>query len=151
MTETYRLAEGRDGVACARIVQEHGQETPWLGPLFDLERLETWWSGCLQHVPTAWVCVREGAVIGFCVRQEDNLTALYVARAARGQGIGKALLDLAKAERDWITVWAYEENPRARAFYRREGCVEVSHEVEEGTGLVDIEHRWQRVQTKQAR
>jgi hypothetical protein len=49
---------------------------------------------------------------------------------------------MAKADREWMTVWAYEENPRARKFYRREGCVEISREIEEGTGLVDIEHRW---------
>jgi len=82
--------------------------------------------------------------VGFCVRQEDNLTALYVARDFRGQGVGKSLLDLAKADRDWITVWAFEKNPRARKFYRREGCVEITREVDQATGLIDVEHRWTR-------
>ncbi|MEL6947704.1 MAG: GNAT family N-acetyltransferase, partial [Pseudomonadota bacterium] len=97
-------------------------------------------------VETAWVAEDTGTIVGFCVRQDDNLTGLYVAREARGRGIGKALLDLAKANRDTITVWAYEQNPHARKFYRREGCVEISREVEEGTSLIDVEHRWTKPQ-----
>jgi ribosomal protein S18 acetylase RimI-like enzyme len=138
----YRLAEERDGRACARIVREHGAETPWLGPLNDFESLVEWWTGCLLNVDTSWVAEENGKVIGFCVRQDDNITGLYVSSKARGCGVGKSLLDMAKVEREWITVWAYEQNPRARKFYCREGCVEISREIEEGTALVDVEHRW---------
>ena len=52
-----------------------------------------------------------------------------------------------KAYRDWITVWAYEKNTRAREFYRREGLIEISREMEnydDGVSLMDIEHRWTR-------
>lgn len=59
----------------------------------------------------------------------------------------KALLDLAKADRDWITVWAYEKNEHARRFYRREGLVEICREMEvfdDGSRLMDVEHRWTR-------
>lgn len=96
----------------------------------------------MREVPTSWVAERDGAVVGFCLREDDNITGLYIARRARGAGVGKALLDLAKTDRTWITVWAYEKNTRARKFYRREGCVEVSREVEDGSGLIDLEHRW---------
>ncbi|MEL6583221.1 MAG: GNAT family N-acetyltransferase [Pseudomonadota bacterium] len=113
-----------------------------MGPLNDLETVAAWWSGCLREVPTSWVAERDGAVVGFCLREDDNITGLYIARRARGAGVGKALLDLAKTDRTWITVWAYEKNTRARKFYRREGCVEVSREVEDGSGLIDLEHRW---------
>lgn len=142
MTYSYRLAEARDGDACAKIVQEWGAETPWLGPLSDFPEFSEWWTNCLQHVETSWVAEKDGDVVGFCVRQDDNITGLYVARSARGQGVGKHLLDLAKQDRAWITVWAYEQNPRARQFYRREGCVEVSREIDEATKLRDVEHRW---------
>jgi GNAT superfamily N-acetyltransferase len=144
MTFTYRLAEGRDGRACAKIVWDWAAETPWLGPISDFERLAEWWGGCLRHVETSWVCEDDGTVVGFCVRQDDNITGLYVCRDARGCGVGKGLLDLAKVDREWITVWAYARNPRARQFYRREGCVEISREIEEETALVDVEHRWTR-------
>ncbi|MEM9640338.1 MAG: GNAT family N-acetyltransferase [Pseudomonadota bacterium] len=138
----YRLAEGRDGRSCAEIVRDWSAETPWLGPLNDFENVVEWWTDCLRHVDTSWVCEEYGKVVGFCVRQDDNITGLYVSCDTRTRGIGKHLLGMAKVDRDWITVWAYEQNPRARKFYRREGCVEISREIEEATGLVDIEHRW---------
>ncbi|MEM9629575.1 MAG: GNAT family N-acetyltransferase [Pseudomonadota bacterium] len=115
-----------------------------MGPLWDFERLVEWWSGCLHNVETSWVGEKNGEVVGFCVREDDNITGLYVSREARGYGVGKGLLDMAKEDREWITVWAYEQNPRARKFYRREGCVEISRQIEEGTNLIDIEHRWTR-------
>ena len=144
MSLKYRTAEESDGRACAEIVRDWSLETPWLGPLNDFERVVEWWTGCLLHVDTSWVCEDSGKVVGFCVRQDDNITRLYVSRDARARRIGKHLLDMAKVDREWITVWAYEQNPRARKFYRREGCVEISRETEARTGLVDIEHRWTR-------
>lgn len=144
MTYTYRLAERRDGKAAAHIVQEWSDTTPWLPPLNEFDRVSAWWSGCLEHVATSWVAEKYGAVVGVCVREDDNITGLYLAHGARGQGVGKHLLDLAKEDRDWITVWAYEKNRSARKFYRREGCVEIDREVEDDTGLVDVEHRWNR-------
>lgn len=66
-----------------------------------------------------------GRIFDFCTHDDDNIGALHIARAARSRGIGKRLLDLAKAERDWITVWAFERKTRARAFYARQGLVEV--------------------------
>ncbi|MEO1405966.1 MAG: GNAT family N-acetyltransferase, partial [Pseudomonadota bacterium] len=141
---SYRRAKEGDGDACARIIIEWDAETPWLGPLDEFESMAAWWSGCLKHVPTSWVSEKNGEVAGFCVREDDNITGLYVSRNARRCGVGKHLLDLAKEDRDWITVWAYEKNDHARKFYRREGCVEISREVEDETALVDVEHRWVR-------
>ncbi|MEO9682077.1 MAG: GNAT family N-acetyltransferase [Tateyamaria sp.] len=146
MKLNYRLAEGCDGRSCAEIVRDWSLETPWLGPLNDFESVVEWWTGCLLHVGTSWVCEENGKVVGFCVRQGDNITGLYVARDARARRIGKRLLDMAKVDREWITVWAYEQNPHARKFYRREGCVEISREIDERTGLIDVEHRWTRSQ-----
>lgn len=144
MVLKLRLAEARDGRSCAKIVRDWGLETPWLGPVNDFEEMVDWWTGCLAHVETSWVCEEKANVVGFCVRQDDNITGLYVSRGARSRGVGKRLLDRAKVDRDWITVWAYERNPRARKFYRREGCAEISREIEEGTALIDVEHRWTR-------
>lgn len=146
MTYRYRLAEASDAIACAKIIREWGAETCWMAPLDELEPRADFWSGLLE-TDSAWVAEKDSCVVGFCVREEDNITGLYVAREARSCGVGKRLLDLAKADRDWITVWAYEKNTRARKFYRREGLVEVSREMENydgGVSLVDVEHRWTR-------
>lgn len=91
-----------------------------------------------------WVAETGDQLLGFCVRSDDNISALYVIATARNKGIGKLLLDAAKADCDWITAWAYEQNSHALRFFKREGLVEVSREIEVGSNLVDIEHRWTR-------
>lgn len=143
MPFTLRKGTPGDGRACARIIREWGEETPWAPPLDDLDPMAAYWSEMIAAHPT-WVAETGGEVVGFCMREDDigNIAGLYVARAARGQGVGKHLLDSAKSGRDRLVVWAYEANEDARRFYLREGLVEVGRELEERSGLIDIEHHW---------
>jgi len=143
MNFTYRPSNGLDSRACAQIIRAWGKETPWMAPLDDLEPMAASWRDMLD-TDTAWVAESEGHVVGFCVREDDNITGLYVTRDAQSCGVGKALLDLAKLDRDLITVWVYEKNSRAWAFYRREGLVEIGREKDEDSHLMYIESRWNR-------
>ncbi|GEM_PF-3487450 len=143
MTFTYRQANGLDSRACARIIRAWGKATPWMVPLDDLEPMAASWQEMLES-ETAWVAESTGHVVGFCVREDDNITGLYVAPDVQRCGIGKALLDLAKIDRDWITVWVYEKNAAAWVFYRREGLVEIGREKDEHSPLMYIESRWER-------
>ncbi len=146
MTYRYRQAERSDAIACCQIIRDWGDETPWMVPIDHLESMVRFW-GDLFESDLAWVAEENKRIVGFCARSDDNISALYVAREARNFGVGKALLDLAKTNRDWITVWAYEKNEKARKFYLREGLVEVCREMEvfdDGSSLMDVEHRWTR-------
>ena len=146
MTYHFRSAEPSDAIACAQIIQDWWAETPWMTSLDDLEPMAESWRN-LFATELGWIAEKANSVCGFCVRTDDNITGLYVAQGARNSGVGKRLLDLAKADRAWITVWAYELNTQARRFYRREGLVEVSREMEryeDGVCLMDVEHRWTR-------
>lgn len=53
------------------------------------------------------------------VRPEE-LTMLYVLADAHGSGAGQALLDAVLGDRP-ASLWVAADNPRARAFYRRNG------------------------------
>jgi len=146
MTYKYRTAKPADAIACSQIIRDWGDETPWMVPIDHLDSLARFWADQFEN-DQAWVGETDKGIIGFCARSDDNISALYVAPAARNHGVGKTLLDLAKADRDWITVWAYEKNENARKFYQREGLVEVSREIEvfdDGSRLMDVEHRWTR-------
>ncbi len=110
--------------------------------LDDRATLNAYWRSVFEE-DLVWIAETGDRIVGFCVRGEDNIGALYVVPDARGAGIGKRLLDLAKADREWITVWASARNESARRFYRREGLVERSREIDE-LGLEDVEHRWTR-------
>ena len=147
MTYSYRPAMPSDAAACSQLIRDWDDETPWLtSPLNPPDVMAQFW-GEMFEAALAWLAETDTRIVGFCARCDDNIAALYVAREARNRGVGKALLDLAKADRDWITVWAYEKNEKARQFYRREGLVEVSREIEvfsDGSRLMDVEHRWAR-------
>lgn len=141
MPPHIRSGRSSDVEACVKILCDWVDESPWHGPLNKWEKLLVYWRELFEN-KLVWVAETNGRVVGFCVRGDDNIFALYVSAEARNKGIGKLLLDAAKADRDWITVWAYEQNPHALRFYRREGLVEVSREFEDGSNLTDIEHRW---------
>ena len=140
---TYQIRSGQqsDVVACVDILCAWVNETPWIFDPRTPDEQVLIWREFFRH-DLAWVAESEDRIIGFCSRGDDNINALYVAADWRCRSIGRGLLDMAKADRDWITVWAYEKNTTARKFYKKEGLVEISREIEEGSNLVDIEHRW---------
>lgn len=143
MTLSYRPAKRADATDFAQIIHAWGAETPWMVPLEDMKPMADFWADLIDE-NQGWVAECHGRVVGFCTREVGNVGGLYLLREARGQGCGKHLLDLAKADRDWIIVWAYEANEGARAFYRREGLAEICREMEEETGLMNVELRWTR-------
>lgn len=49
-----------------------------------------------------------------------ELEGIYVLAAAHGSGAGQALLDASLGDRPAF-LWVAEHNPRAEAFYRRNG------------------------------
>jgi ribosomal protein S18 acetylase RimI-like enzyme len=77
-----------------------------------------------------WVAVADDAVIGFAASgpsTDDDappgrrqLFAIYVLAAHYGSGAGQALMDAAIG-RGAASLWVLEDNPRARAFYARNG------------------------------
>ena len=87
-----------------------------------------------------------GAACGFLTRNGEDIPALYVADHARGRGLGKALLDDAKTGTPALTLWTFEANARARAFYAREGFTELTRTdgARNDEGLPDIRLGWTR-------
>lgn len=81
-----------------------------------------------QVLPTNRVNVAEidGVIVGFSAVRAGWLDHLYVAPDEQGYGIGGWLLHLAMTEHpEGLSLWAFEANHRAIAFYARAGFVEV--------------------------
>ncbi|GAB2879169.1 GNAT family N-acetyltransferase [Nocardioides pacificus] len=76
-----------------------------------------------------WLAQRDdGALLAYAVLEDDWLDSLYVAPEAAGQGIGTALLELAKQLRPaGFELWVFASNQPARRFYARHGLVELEH------------------------
>lgn len=93
-----------------------------------------------------WVrVVQDEQVCGFIARDGAMIHSLYVEGGARGRGVGSALISDAQYARDDLTLWVFEKNLQAQAFYHRHGFVEA--ERSDGSGndekLPDIRYVWQ--------
>lgn len=83
----------------------------------------------VHHPGATWVAVRGGAIVGWAAggpsRDDPAVTplelyAIYVLAAHHGTGAGQALLDAAVGDGP-ASLWMLEHNPRAQAFYARNG------------------------------
>ena len=73
-----------------------------------------------------WMAEDGGAVVGFCAARRGWIDHLYVVHERQGEGIGRALLRRTLKGRAHVRLWTFQRNARSRAFYRREGFVEVT-------------------------
>ena len=81
---------------------------------------------------------------GFIGLTENHIEGIFVAKAARSKGIGKALLDYVKPRRPRLTLSVYQKNERALAFYRREQFVVQSEGIDGDTNEAEIQMLWTR-------
>ena len=99
-------------------------------------------------LPQAELYVHEDAgtrqIDGFMGLTENHIEGIFVAKAARSKGIGKALLEYAKSRKPCLTLSVYQKNQRALAFYRREQFVVQSEEIDEDTNEAEIQMLWTR-------
>jgi ribosomal protein S18 acetylase RimI-like enzyme len=91
------------------------------------------------------VALAEGKLLGFCAANDDSVAQLYVRVGHHRQGIGKMLLDWAKA-RSGGTLWLYtfERNTIARAFYESQGFQARVFGFEPFWQLADVKYEWSR-------
>ena len=81
---------------------------------------------------------------GFIGLTENHIEGIFVAKAARSKGIGKALLKYAKSRKPRLTLGVYQKNERALAFYQREQFVVHSEGIDEDTNEAEIQMLWTR-------
>ena len=81
---------------------------------------------------------------GFIGLTENHIEGIFVAKAARSKGIGRALLEYAKSRKPRLTLSVYQKNERALAFYRREQFTVQSEGIDEDTNEEEIQMLWTR-------
>ena len=82
-------------------------------------------------------CVRDGAgqVVGFIGVAGEEVAALFIHPAWRGQGLGRRLLTYAVETLGATTLDVNEQNEQALGFYRRMGFEVVGRSEVDGMGL----------------
>ncbi len=138
MTIDVRQAQLADARGIAEVhVQAWREAYAHLVPAENLARLsvvqrELRWTEIIPH-PDAhlWVATDNGVVIGFAgggtslppdPPRDLELYSLYVLASHYGTGTGQRLLDAVLGDVP-ASLWVADDNPRARAFYARNGFV----------------------------
>ena len=89
-------------------------------------------------LPQAEVYVYEEAatneILGFIGLTDNFVAGLFVRSDAQSKGIGKQLLDYAKAIKNELTLTVYAKNTRAINFYHREQFTTDSEKTDDNTG-----------------
>lgn len=149
MDAVIRPARVADAPGIARVHWDSHQTTYVAPGRVEREKVEAWtmvirvsfWTANLAiandvypppegfHRMAIWVAEVGGEIVGWANtsagRDADGprdleLEGLYVLDAHHGTGVGQALLDAAVGDRP-AYLWVLADNPRARAFYRRNG------------------------------
>jgi chorismate mutase/GNAT superfamily N-acetyltransferase len=91
------------------------------------EEIRTWCLHLLDHpARELWVAVRDEVPLGFVLLEGDWVNLLFVHPDRPARGVGAALLDVVKGLRPHgFGLRVYQVNERARAFYRKQGLVEL--------------------------
>lgn len=85
-----------------------------------------------------------GIVVGYVATSQGWLNHLYVDPAWIGRGVGRSLLKTAMSERsEGFSLWTFQENGRARAFYESAGLVAVDFTLGNNEeGQPDVKYTW---------
>ena len=95
-----------------------------------------------------WVATDDDLVVGILVLRPGWIDQLYVDPDRLGEGIGRQLLDLAKARAEaQLDLWTFQVNDRARRFYERNGfeSVELTDGAANAEREPDVRYRWHAV------
>jgi GNAT superfamily N-acetyltransferase len=138
-----RAATASDNVVLGAILSSWIAETPWMPKLHSPEGDVKFLARKIGEGGVS-VAMLEGQAAGFLSRDGTEVDMLYLGGAYRGRGVGKTLLNAAKAQSPVLELWTFQQNHGAQAFYAREGFREIKRT--DGAGneekLPDVRLAW---------
>jgi ribosomal protein S18 acetylase RimI-like enzyme len=131
---SIRRAEPADAPAIAEIhLAARREAMPYLPELHSDDDVRVWVGSVMLPAHTVWVAEIAGQVAGYAALDGEHLEHLYVRPGSQGRGVGSALLATAKAASPGgLSLYVFQRNARARAFYQARGFAPV--EFGDGSG-----------------
>lgn len=88
-----------------------------------------------QWLPIAETIVyqHDGTIVGFLALVGNDVGAIFVLPEHQGSGIGRALMDQARASRPFLELDVFEANSIGRRFYEAYGFRRVDRHIHEET------------------
>jgi ribosomal protein S18 acetylase RimI-like enzyme len=142
-----RRASLDDMPALARL-HRHTVTTslPFVPHLHTPEEDAWWFAERLFATNEVWLAEAGGAPAGYIAFRPGFIEHLFVDPSRQGAGLGPRLMEKAKASFAELSLWTFQQNLRARAFYEKHGFAVVmetdGHDNEEK--LPDVLYRWMR-------
>lgn len=119
---------------------------PRLAGLHTPDEDHDYWSGPLFDSCEIWGAEQANALVGVIAFRQGWIDQLYILPEAQGQGIGSALLDVAKAAHPELRLWTFQCNTEAHRFYETRGFVAIEETAGSGNEEKepDVLYRWVR-------
>jgi ribosomal protein S18 acetylase RimI-like enzyme len=128
LSGSIREAVAADAAGIARVhVLSREVTMPYLPPRkrSDAE-VEAWVREVVLPGSAVWVAEEAGSVVGYAAVADGVLNALYLLAGVRRRGLGTRLLERAKVHSPrGLTLFVFQRNTDARAFYERHGFTVV--------------------------
>lgn len=143
-----RPATPNDLPACAAIINDYIDDTPWLPRTISRGEIEALFNAKMLEDRYFRVAEQGGEVGGYLSMDQSagHIHALYLAPGWRCKGAGKLLLDDAKkVGSKGLKLTVFEPNEHAKRFYEREGFGESVGERDDDTkeGFPTLMMRWE--------
>ena len=142
-----RFAEEADAAVIARIHMTSRLATmPYLPPQErGHEEVTRWIRDVVLRRCRTWVAVRGSEIVGYAALDGDMLEDLYLRPDVRRQGIGTLLLnEVRRHSADGLSLYVFQQNTDARAFYERHGftVLDTNDGERNMENLPDLTLRW---------
>lgn len=111
---------------------------------------EEYWENNYNYVkemlPNAeiYVYIFNGNIVGFIGLDNDYIEGIFVDTNNQYNGIGTALVNKAKENRNELTLSVYEKNTNAISFYKKNGFITQNKNIDEDTNEVEYIMMWRK-------
>ena len=145
---TIEQASPRDaGEIAALYLASRAGALPWLRGVHSDDEVRGWITRVRLVSGETWVARETGRILGFLCLDGEDLDQLHLLPSEFRRGIGSRLLAKAKElSPERLTLFTFQRNATARAFYERHGfrLVDLNDGERNEEGEPDALYEWRR-------